>query len=120
VNAIVPHWGHLHHHTPTPLSSETVHAPRPVRSVLAHEMRLQVERNGTRHSQAPHFKIILSSTSLRRVRVQHAVWPKAKVCLILGCYGNAIVIRHPDVGSGPQASDAGDGIGASYTGAIGR
>ncbi|KAJ7673467.1 carbamoyl-phosphate synthase [Mycena rosella] len=115
---------------------------------LAHEMRLQVERNGTldilkgrvlctlfyepstRTSSS--FDAAMKRCGGEVVQVSADTSSVAKgeslpdTIRTLGCYGDAIVIRHPDVGSAQLAAkfspvpiiNAGDGIGEHPTQAL--
>jgi carbamoyl-phosphate synthase/aspartate carbamoyltransferase len=112
---------------------------------LAHEMRLQVERNGTldilkgrvlctlfyepstRTSSS--FDAAMKRCGGEVVQISADTSSVAKgeslpdTIRTLGCYGDAIVIRHPDVGSAQLAAkfspvpiiNAGDGIGEHPT-----
>ncbi|KAF7328960.1 Bifunctional pyrimidine biosynthesis protein [Mycena venus] len=115
---------------------------------LAHEMRLQVERNGTldilkgrvlctlfyepstRTSSS--FDAAMKRCGGEVVQINADTSSVAKgeslpdTIRTLGCYGDAIVIRHPDVGSAQLAAkfspvpiiNAGDGIGEHPTQAL--
>lgn len=112
---------------------------------LAHEMRLQVERNGV--IDLLHGRVLCSvfyepstrtsssfETAMKRLggEVVHVAAEKSSVqkgesladtVRTLACYGDAIVIRHPAVGSATNAAkfspvpiiNAGDGIGEHPT-----
>ncbi|THV08007.1 carbamoyl-phosphate synth [Dendrothele bispora CBS 962.96] len=115
---------------------------------LAHEMRLQVERNGTLDLLKG--KVLCSAFYEPSTRTSSSFDAAMKRCggevvqitadtssvakgetlpdtvRTLGCYGDAIVIRHPDVGSAQLAAkfspvpiiNAGDGIGEHPTQAL--
>lgn len=112
---------------------------------LAHEMRLQVERNGTLDILKG--KVLCTAFYEPSTRTSSSFDAAMKRCggqvvqitadsssvakgeslpdtiRTLGCYGDAIVIRHPDVGSAQTAAkfspvpiiNAGDGIGEHPT-----
>ncbi|KAF5378956.1 hypothetical protein D9757_008752 [Collybiopsis confluens] len=115
---------------------------------LAHEMRLQVERNGTLDILKG--KVLCTAFYEPSTRTSSSFDAAMKRCggevvqitadsssvakgeslpdtiRTLGCYGDAIVIRHPDVGSAQLAAkfspvpiiNAGDGIGEHPTQAL--
>ncbi|KAJ3989224.1 hypothetical protein F5890DRAFT_1487470 [Lentinula detonsa] len=115
---------------------------------LAHEMRLQVERNGTLDILKG--KVLCTAFYEPSTRTSSSFDAAMKRCggqvvqitadsssvakgeslpdtiRTLGCYGDAIVIRHPDVGSAQTAAkfspvpiiNAGDGIGEHPTQAL--
>ncbi|KAF9072427.1 hypothetical protein BDP27DRAFT_1391368 [Rhodocollybia butyracea] len=101
---------------------------------LAHEMRLQVERNGTLDILKG--KVLCTVFYEPSTRTSSSFDAAMKRCggqvslpdtiRTLGCYGDAIVIRHPDVGSAQLAAkfspvpiiNAGDGIGEHPTQAL--
>ncbi len=112
---------------------------------LAHEMRLQVERNGvldvlkgkvlctafyepsTRTSSSFDAAMKRCGGQVVQINADHSSVAKgeslADTIRTLACYGDAIVIRHPDVGSAQTAAkfspvpiiNAGDGIGEHPT-----
>ncbi|KAF8915218.1 hypothetical protein CPB85DRAFT_1375175 [Mucidula mucida] len=115
---------------------------------LAHEMRLQVERNGvldvlkgkvlctafyepsTRTSSSFDAAMKRCGGQVVQINADHSSVAKgeslADTIRTLACYGDAIVIRHPDVGSAQTAAkfspvpiiNAGDGIGEHPTQAL--
>ncbi|KAF6756698.1 aspartate carbamoyltransferase [Ephemerocybe angulata] len=115
---------------------------------LAHEMRLQVERNGTldvlkgkvlctaffepstRTSASFDAAMKRCGGSVVQIHAEHSSAKKgetlADTVRTLACYGDAIVLRHPDVGSAQLAAkyssvpiiNAGDGIGEHPTQAL--
>jgi len=115
---------------------------------LAHEMRLQVERNGTidvlkgrvlctmfyepstRTSSSFDAAMKRCGGEVVQITADQSSVTKgeslADTVRTLGCYGDAIVIRHPDVGSAQTAAkfspipviNAGDGIGEHPTQAL--
>ncbi|KAF8531734.1 hypothetical protein JB92DRAFT_3080862 [Gautieria morchelliformis] len=115
---------------------------------LAHEMRLQVERNGavdilkgrvlctmfyepsTRTSGSFDAAMKRCGGDVVQISADHSSVAKgeslADTVRTLGCYADAIVLRHPDVGSSQMAAkfspvpiiNAGDGIGEHPTQAL--